>query len=638
MANEKNVKTPQEESNIDQINTFVTSSNDKMIQEPTEEIVELNDDTNQATSETLLEKETVDNTQNKHNSAIGHVNAKTKKESEIKNKMRSETKIETKIQKEPKIKEVKPLVNASKKSTTKELNNHKEHKNKIVQNNKNNSTKEEKIVKKVNNEKKNVETVKVEKKESKAIKHPVKNNKSEFAAKAAKLVSEDKMKKEKKENKNHKTKSKSKKNILMWIGIGVLAILLVVAIIIYGPMLLSSKNSGTTNETTNTVAATVNGEAIYLQAVMNEYDALNPVLKSMYTIESMLNKSIDEVLLSQEAKNRDIVIKTEDVQKEIDLIKQQNNLNDKELLDALQLQGMTLDGLKDTIRKSLEIRELLNQTILQNIEVSEEQIEDYYNANVEQFSVPEKVTVQHILVAVTANFTEEQSKEKIESINKELKTDNFCELVTKYTDDVASISTCGTYTFAKGEFNNPEFENPSFDLDINKTSIVKTMFGYHLIKKIEKLPAKTLELSVVSKDIETILHDNVAQNKFDAFLIDLREKAVVVNYLTKLDNSNTSLPTVNNFDAFAKCITANGAKFYGAYWCSHCNNQKTLFGDSMKYIQYVECAVEGQPQVQTSECTAAGISGYPTWIINGKSYPGEQTMANLAKLTGCSAP
>jgi len=106
------------------------------------------------------------------------------------------------------------------------------------------------------------------------------------------------------------------------------------------------------------------------------------------------------------------------------------------------------------------------------------------------------------------------------------------------------------------------------------------------------------------------------------------------------ENSTTTVTpvvTTTNLDDFAKCITSKGAVFYGASWCEHCNNQKTMFGESLQYVKYVECAVEGQPQVQTPECTAAGISGYPTWIINNQSYPGEQTIESLAKLTGCTA-
>jgi len=426
---------------------------------------------------------------------------------------------------------------------------------------------------------------------------------------------------------------------LMWVGIGVLAVILIAALAIFGPTLLSlNQSSVAKNETKNTVAATVNGETIYLQSVLSEYNKLNPALKTVYSVESILNKSIDELLLSQEAKSRGIVIKSEDVQREIDAIKIQNQLTDTELETALKQQNMTLKDLESTIEKNLKIRALLNETILKDLVITKEQVSTYYKDNLAKYAVPEKVTVQHILVAVTSNVTESQAKDKIDKINKELTKTNFCDLVTNYTDDTASIATCGTYTFAKGDFNNPEFENPSFDLKVGETTIVKTMFGYHLIKKLETIPARTMNLSEVSKDIETTLHDETAQKRFDVFIKELQQKAVIVNYLTKIDSNETTLTTISNLDEFAKCLTTNNAKFYGAYWCAHCNNQKKLFGDSLKYVQYVECAVEGQPQVQTEECTKAGISGYPTWVINGKSYPGEQTLDSLAKLTGCTVP
>jgi len=35
---------------------------------------------------------------------------------------------------------------------------------------------------------------------------------------------------------------------------------------------------------------------------------------------------------------------------------------------------------------------------------------------------------------------------------------------------------------------------------------------------------------------------------------------------------NSKLP--GKYDDFAKCLTQNGVKFYGTYWCPHCNNQK----------------------------------------------------------------
>lgn len=88
-------------------------------------------------------------------------------------------------------------------------------------------------------------------------------------------------------------------------------------------------------------------------------------------------------------------------------------------------------------------------------------------------------------------------------------------------------------------------------------------------------------------------------------------------------------------DALAKCLTTNGVKMYGAYWCPHCQAQKKAFGKSWQYITYIECALPGGSG-QTKECDDAKIEGYPTWENkDGKRLSGEQTMSALAEFGGC---
>uniref|UniRef100_A0A7S4VPD6 Vitamin K epoxide reductase domain-containing protein n=1 Tax=Ditylum brightwellii TaxID=49249 RepID=A0A7S4VPD6_9STRA len=72
------------------------------------------------------------------------------------------------------------------------------------------------------------------------------------------------------------------------------------------------------------------------------------------------------------------------------------------------------------------------------------------------------------------------------------------------------------------------------------------------------------------------------------------------------------------------------AKMYGAYWCSHCYEQKQKFGlEAMRqYVPYVECDREGINS-QGKLCKAMDIPGYPTWEIDGKLYPGEQELDEL---------
>ena len=84
----------------------------------------------------------------------------------------------------------------------------------------------------------------------------------------------------------------------------------------------------------------------------------------------------------------------------------------------------------------------------------------------------------------------------------------------------------------------------------------------------------------------------------------------------------------DKYDEFAKYLTEQGVKMYGTEWCSHCKNQKKLFGKSFQYINYTDC------DKNVIECSAAGITGYPTWSIKGKNYPGEQSIVRLTQLSG----
>lgn len=86
--------------------------------------------------------------------------------------------------------------------------------------------------------------------------------------------------------------------------------------------------------------------------------------------------------------------------------------------------------------------------------------------------------------------------------------------------------------------------------------------------------------------------------------------------------------------ALAEHLTAIGAKEYGAYWCPHCFQQKQLFGkEAFAKAPYVECAPDGV-NAQTKACQDADIKAFPTWVINGKTHSGVQSLEKLAEISG----
>jgi uncharacterized membrane protein len=87
--------------------------------------------------------------------------------------------------------------------------------------------------------------------------------------------------------------------------------------------------------------------------------------------------------------------------------------------------------------------------------------------------------------------------------------------------------------------------------------------------------------------------------------------------------------------ALAEHLAEEGALFYGASWCPHCQEQKRLFGASAGRLPYIECSPAGRNAPQAPSCNNAGVHTYPTWVINGRIFVGEVlSLARLADETG----
>jgi hypothetical protein len=114
--------------------------------------------------------------------------------------------------------------------------------------------------------------------------------------------------------------------------------------------------------------------------------------------------------------------------------------------------------------------------------------------------------------------------------------------------------------------------------------------------------------------------------------------AIIIGLVVIRNSTRDSGPeTVTPYDTFAQCLADAGAKFYGAYWCPHCQAQKKLFHNSKK-LPYIECSTPNG-QDQTQQCIEAKITGYPTWELkDGTRLDGEQTFETLAEKTSCPLP
>jgi peptidyl-prolyl cis-trans isomerase D len=141
-------------------------------------------------------------------------------------------------------------------------------------------------------------------------------------------------------------------------------------------------------------------------------------------------------------------------------------------------------------------------------------IEDHYQRNLQQFSTPEQVRASHILLK-TEGKDDAAVKARAETILKDAKGGaDFAALATKYSEDEASAKNGGDLDyFGRGRMVK-EFEDTAFSLAPGSISdLVKTQFGYHIIKVVDKKPATTRPLDEVRQQIADQLSYERAQTQ-----------------------------------------------------------------------------------------------------------------------------
>jgi peptidyl-prolyl cis-trans isomerase D len=151
-----------------------------------------------------------------------------------------------------------------------------------------------------------------------------------------------------------------------------------------------------------------------------------------------------------------------------------------------------------------------NQT-RQNVKVSDDELKAQYQADIQQYQVPNRVHVEHILLMTVGNKTEAEIAEihqKAEDILKQAKAKGakFEDLAKKYSEDPGTKDKGGDLGWIVQGQTVPEFEKIAFSLSPGAISdVIKTQYGFHIIKVIDKETAHTKPFEEVKDSIKAPL-------------------------------------------------------------------------------------------------------------------------------------
>lgn len=291
------------------------------------------------------------------------------------------------------------------------------------------------------------------------------------------------------------------------------AILAVVAIVIFaGLKLIKPKEE-------EDVAAIVNGEVITWNEIDGQYNKLSPQLQQLITKDVLLNQTINEKLLMNEIKEKEIVVDEEELNALVERVKSQ--FTEEQLNETLEAQGLTMDEFVEQLSNRLKINNLLSGEIPE-LMVNDSEIKAFFNENKESLATPEMVRASHILV---------NSSEEAETLLAMLRNgSDFSELAASYSLDGTAQNGGDLGYFARGTMV-PAFEEAAFNLEVGEISgVVKTDYGYHIIKLTDRKAAKNANLEELRALIKFNLFDsklNANPDKFQEYMQGLREKSEI---------------------------------------------------------------------------------------------------------------
>jgi peptidyl-prolyl cis-trans isomerase D len=156
------------------------------------------------------------------------------------------------------------------------------------------------------------------------------------------------------------------------------------------------------------------------------------------------------------------------------------------------------------------------------IKVPREDVDRYYNEHLGSYTTPEQIRASHILLK-TEGKSDADVRAKAEGILKEVKAGgDFAALAKKYSEDDSNAQQGGDLDYFSRGRMVPEFEAAAFALAPGEvSSVVKTQFGYHIIKVTDRKPAITRDLKDADlyKEIET----QVQRDQADVQVSDLAD-------------------------------------------------------------------------------------------------------------------
>jgi len=236
-----------------------------------------------------------------------------------------------------------------------------------------------------------------------------------------------------------------------------------------------------------------------------------------------LERMVEKILVEQEVKRQGVSVTNQEIEQAIDKKRQQFEMSQADLAQALREQGMTMDEYREQVRQSLSMAKLVSNEVKSSAEITDPEINAYYEKHKDEFRSADKVRLYHIVVRDSP-----EAKNILQTIQDRLrKGASFQELARNYSE--------GEEAKAGGDLGWVEMDQLKMpvrklvsDLPLGRVSqLYSDEVGNHLFLVQGREKGSQLELDQVKDKIRQILFEKQFQDQYSIWLERLKAKTYI---------------------------------------------------------------------------------------------------------------
>jgi peptidyl-prolyl cis-trans isomerase SurA len=244
--------------------------------------------------------------------------------------------------------------------------------------------------------------------------------------------------------------------------------------------------------------------------------------------KDLLRGMIDQSLMVQRAKDMGIDVEP-DLAKRLDEVRKQNGLATLEdLQKGVEASGLSWEDYKTTIRNGLLQKEVVQREVGSRVDISPDEVKQYYDAHPQEFTLPERVTLSEISVSTEGKSPEELAalRAKAEGLRTSvLNGDDFGQVARLYSQGSTAKDGGAIGTFKRGELSQ-QIEDIVFQMSkYQLTEVIQTRTDFEFLLVEDHLQAGLQPIDKVQSDIRNTIHAQKVQPLLRDYLAGLREQS-----------------------------------------------------------------------------------------------------------------